>query len=227
MKKRFSRIAGVVTACVITALLLSMLSQLTVRKDYRREKGTFLEKAGDCDVLFFGNSRMRDSVFPMEMWSEFGIAGYNLGFPGTSVQGSYWVLLNALERADPELIVVDCGHLSWTTEKAMPYIQLSMPVFPFSLTKIRTALDLFPLEEYSFDDMFSVIWSFSKFHSRWAELDAGDFYRDKNDALGGCECIGRTAPAFADSTPADTDPTRIETNLDICAALPERTLNAA
>lgn len=214
MKKRFSRIAGVITACVITALLLSSLSLLTVWKDFYREKGTFLDKAGDCDVLFLGNSRVRDSIFPMEMWGEFGLAGYNLGFPGTSVQVSYWVLLNALEHADPELVVVDCGHLSWTTEKAKPYIQSAMPVFPFSLTKIRTALELFPLDEYSFDDMFSVIWSFSKFHNRWAELDAGDFYLDKNDALGGCECLGRTAPMYDSSTPADTDLTRIETNLE-------------
>ena len=116
MKKRFSRIAGVIAACVIIALLLSYLTVLTVWKETYKEKGTFVDKAGDCDVLLFGNSRIRDSVFPMELWNEFGITSYNLGLPGTTVQTYYWALVNALDYADPELVVVDCCLLARTTE---------------------------------------------------------------------------------------------------------------
>lgn len=164
MKKRFSRIAGVIAACVIIALLLSYLTVLTVWKETYKEKGTFVDKAGDCDVLLFGNSRIRDSVFPMELWNEFGITSYNLGLPGTTVQTYYWALVNALDYADPELVVVDCCLLARTTEESLSSIQAVMAAFPFSFTKVRTALDIFPLDEYSFDDMFAVIWPFSKFH---------------------------------------------------------------
>ena len=213
MKKRFSRIAGVIAACVITALLLSSLSSLTVLKTIYTEKNTFLDKAGDCDVLFFGNSRIRDSVFPMELWNEFGITGYNLGFLGTTVQSSYWALMNALDYAQPKVVVVDSCHLPGATEQAKPHVQSAMPVFPFSLTKIRTALDIFPLDEYSIDDVFSILWPFSLFHSRWAGLETEDFYNDKNNTLGAYGCVGLTAPIFDDGGPADTDHTRIEKNL--------------
>lgn len=213
MKKRFSRIAGVIAACVITAMLLSSLSVLTVRKEIYKEKGTFLDKAGSCDVIFLGNSRIRDAVFPMEIWGEYGITGYNLGFPGTSPQDSYWTLMNALDYAQPKAVVVDCCHLSSTAEETKPYVQSAMPVFPFSLTKVKTALELFPLDEFSFDDVFSVILPFSLFHSRWAELEAEDFYGDKNDALGACECIGAAMPEFDSTPPSDADYTRIEKNL--------------
>ena len=213
MKKRFSRIAGVIAACVITAMLLSSLSVLTVYKESYKVKGTFLDKAGDFDVLFLCNSRVWYAVYPMEMWGEYGITGYNLGFPGISPQDSYWVLMNALDYAQPELIVMDCCYLSWTEEESMPHAQAAMAAFPFSFTKIKTALDIFPPDEFSFDDTFSIIWPFSKFHNRWAELDAGDFYDDKSDALGGCESLVRTAPEFDDGGPADIDYTRIEKNL--------------
>ena len=213
MKKRFSRIAGIITACVITAMLLSSLSVLTVWKEAYKGKNTFFDKADDCDVLFFGNSRTRDSVFPMEIWGEFGITGYNLGLPGTSVQSSYWVMMNALDYAQPEVVIVDSSLLSCTTEQAKSYVTSGLPMFPFSLTKIRTALDIFPLDEYSFDDVFSVIWPFSLFHSRWAELDTGDFDNDKNDTLGAYECISVTRPEFDSASPSDTDYSRIEMNL--------------
>ena len=212
MKKRFSRIVGIITACVITITLLSSLLQLTVWKTIYKEKNTFFDKAGDYDVIFFGNSRVRDSVFPMEMWGEYGIAGYNLAFLGTSVQSSYWALMNALDYAQPKLVVVDSCHLWWTTEQAKPHVQSGMPVFPFSLTKIRTALDIFPVDKYSFDDMFSVLLPFSLYHSRWAELDAEDFHIEKNDTLGASECVGVVTPEFDNTPPSDTDYTKLEMN---------------
>ena len=214
MKKRFSRIAGVIAACVIIALLLSYLTVLTVWKETYKEKGTFVDKAGDCDVLLFGNSRIRDSVFPMELWNEFGITSYNLGFPGTTVQTYYWALVNALDYADPELVVVDCCLLARTTEESLSSIQAVMAAFPFSFNKVRTALDIFPLDEYSFDDMFAVIWPFSKFHNRWAELEPDDFHNDKSDALGAFECVRSVVPEFDSTTPADTDYAKIEKSID-------------
>ena len=213
MKKRFSRIAGVIAACVIAAILLSSLSVLTVWKVVYEEKNTFLDKAGDCDVLFFGNSRIRDSVFPMEIWGEYGITGYNLAFLGTTVQSSYWVLMNALDYAQPKVVVVDSCHMTWTTEQTKSYVQSALPVFPFSLTKIRTALDIFPLGKYSFDDIFSILWPFSLFHNRWSALDTVDFFGYKNDSLGAGECVGVVMPEFDNSTPADTDYTKLEMNL--------------
>ena len=213
-KKRFCRIAGVIAAFVVIALLVSSLTSLTVWKTIYKEKDTFLDKAGDCDVLFFGNSRIRDSVFPMELWGEHGIAGYNLGFPGTSVQSSYWALMNALDYAQPELVVVESCHLSWTTEQAKPHVQSGMPVFPLSITKIRTALDIFPPGDYSFEDTFSVLMPLSLFHSRWSELEAEDFGGDKNNTLGACECVGAVRPVFDSGAPADADYTKVEKNVN-------------
>jgi len=40
--------------------------------------GGFLEEPGLYDVLFFGDSQFMNSMLPMELWAEYGIAGYNL-----------------------------------------------------------------------------------------------------------------------------------------------------
>ena len=62
---------------IIMALVVSAAGLLE-RKQSRNLFGGFLEEPELYDVLFFGDSQFMNAVLPLEMWEDYGIAGYNL-----------------------------------------------------------------------------------------------------------------------------------------------------
>ena len=67
---------------------------------------TFLEEPEAYDVLFLGDSRFMNGMLPLEIWEDYGIAGYNLSCHGSSLPVTYWSLCNALDYAQPKLVVI-------------------------------------------------------------------------------------------------------------------------
>ncbi len=175
MKKTFCRIMGLLLTLCLLVGMLSFLGELTRLKGDINRYENFPEAAGQCDVLFFGNSHMWNGVYPMELWAQAGIASYNMAYSTALMGGIYWVVRCALERSSPQVIVVDTYLIPNEDLVLLSYFQDAMAALPFSLNKIRTAYDICPPGEYPVEDRAALIWGFSKFHSRWPELEAVDF----------------------------------------------------
>ena len=67
------RILKVVAFCMLLFGVVAGISRLVERKESRQKMQPFLDRAGEYDVLFLGDSIMNTGVFPMEMWEKYGI----------------------------------------------------------------------------------------------------------------------------------------------------------
>ena len=78
--------------CAVLALMFFGTYRLLERKDGRVRVEPFAKEESDIDVLFFGTSHVVDGIYPMELWKDYGIASYNLGFNQCTMPTAYWLL---------------------------------------------------------------------------------------------------------------------------------------
>ena len=203
MKKRFwLRMAEALVFVVLIAAAFVMVSDVLVRKESRNLLGGFLEEPENYDVLFFGDSKLVTSVVPMEMWEEYGIAGYNLACYSALMPVSYWTLINALDYAQPELAVFSVN--GFTEEKKVshysPDVHTEMDFWPLTRNKVRMINDLMDnpenpdIADWEGNLYRNLKWEFlfpiGKFHGRWSELGKGDFEKRPRHVKGGEFMVG-------------------------------------
>ena len=185
--KKAMRAAGCIITVILTIGLLMWTSNLTERKDSSNKYSDFF-KDRDYDVLFMGTSHVINSVFPMELWKEYGITSYNCGGTSNYLPTTYWVLQNALDYVTPKVVVIDCLRLAM--DEKCPYLaraHYSLDAFPLSMTKINairdlmddpggnTALEAEKASNIAQSPTLELLENFTLYHSRWNELREDDF----------------------------------------------------
>lgn len=174
MRKHKAGLLIFIKICVFSLgliLLVTGLSKVLNRKteDYRLESFFTQEQ---YDVLFLGASHVRDGIFPMELWKDYGIVSFNFSGSTSSIAQEYWVMRNAFDYITPSLVVMDCSQLSYD-EKMSPtvgHLHEVIDPFPTSLTKVQAITDLTAPA-----DWMQFLWRFSYYHNRWSELSETDF----------------------------------------------------
>ena len=185
--KKAMRAAGCIITVILTIGLLMWTVNLTERKESSNKYSDFF-KDRDYDVLFMGTSHVINSVFPMELWKEYGITSYNCGGTSNYLPTTYWVLQNALDYVTPKVVVIDCLRLA--DDEKCPYLaraHYSLDAFPLSKTKIdairdlmdnpggNTALEAEKAANIAQSPWLELLWDFTLYHSRWNELEKDDF----------------------------------------------------
>lgn len=182
----FKKISAAFLTLLLTLLLLSGSTRLLERKDSRYKYDEFF-KEKNYDVFFLGTSHIMNGIFPMELWRDYGITSYNFGNHGAKIGTSYWAMRNALDYATPKVIVMDIQSMR-AMEKMdtnFAYEHLAFDAFPLSGTKILAVEDIFAgVTEESLNDRdtegerpskLGLLWDYSVYHSRWNDLNEGDF----------------------------------------------------
>lgn len=174
-------------SCVFVLLLCAVLSGVSVlveRKASRNQFGPFLDQPEQYDVLYFGDSSFVNCLFPMEIWEDYGIPGYNLSCYGNTMAVNYWVMMNALDYADPQVIVLAVNDVrkDLKVTGSSSDVHTAFDFFPLTRTKIRAIRDLMddPLavddEGNRYVDMkWEYLFTLGKYHSRWSDLQRSDF----------------------------------------------------
>lgn len=180
--KNIKHILHIVIFTAILALVLSGIGNILNRKYSRQKHCGFLEQKVDYDVLFLGTSHVINGINPMELYKEYGISSYNLSNHGCPMALTYWVMMNAFEIQEPKLVVVDLYGLRWEDklDKNTEYAHDALDGFPLTLTKWKSAWDLFDTVE----DRMQLAVPFAKYHGRWNEIDKKDFILNNNFAAG-------------------------------------------
>ena len=184
MKKKIGGFLKAMLFCALTLGMVAGVSKLVERKESIEKMKPFLDRAGEYDVLFLGDSIMNTGVFPMEMWEKYGITGYNIASYGNTLPISYWALQNALDYAEPKLVVLDVQGTSKTYKLSgnSSDVHTAFDCYPISRTKIAALDDLMD-DPYAVDDSgvayadmkWEYLFTLGKYHSRWSELGAEDF----------------------------------------------------
>ena len=189
--------------------MLIGVTRVLERKESRNKYEPFFEHAEDIDVLFLGTSHVLNGVFPMELWHDRGITSYNFGGHGNEIATSYWVMINALDYCEPDVVFIDCTYISNHAKGSLfSYMHQSMDAFPLTMNKIRASIDL--SDDPDSDWLVSqssqgaqtkartpmeYIWDYSVYHSRWNELTKADFVSDNTLEYGAESRIGIVKPA--------------------------------
>ena len=177
-------------------------ARLVERKQSRELFGDFLEEPELYDVLFFGDSQLMNAMLPLEMWEDYGIAGYNLACYGSVLPTTYWSLVNALDYAQPRLAVIAVNGMD-NPHKVTNYsgdLHTAMDFWPMSANKARMIDDLLSdpddpdytdVEGYRYRDLRGEFYfKLGKYHSRWSELTEKDFKAQPHHEKGGETLVG-------------------------------------
>lgn len=197
--KRLLRVLEALLFCAALFAVVFLAKNVLERKASSIRFDPLLERAQEYDVLFVGDSLMVNGVFPMELWEDYGIAAYNMSSYGNTLAVTYWTMMNALDYADPELIVVGVKDVDKPNKLtgSSSDVHTALDCYPLSLTKIRAVEDLMS-DPYSEDDQgnryadmkWEYYFTLGKYHGRWNEIGESDFRYDLNIQKGGEMAIG-------------------------------------
>ena len=202
-RKKLFRVIEGAAFCALLVCVIAALSWGLERKASVSRLGPFIERAGEFDVLFVGDSHVVNDVFPMELWRDYGIASYNIASYGNTMPVTYWTVMNALDYADPKLIVIGVmdvdAHYKLTGSSSD--VHTAFDGYPLSLTKIRAIEDLMA-DSYETDDdgnyyadmRWEYYFTLGKYHTRWNELRMSDFGYEPNRMKGAQMAIGVANP---------------------------------
>lgn len=205
MQKKIKIVVSCVITICLTVCFLFYLTNLMERKSSVIKYTDFFEQEEDFDVLFLGTSHVINGVFPMELWDKYGIISYNFGGHSNELATTYWVMENALKYTNPQIVVIDCMQLSSSCKSSdiFSFLHLSLDAFPLSETKVKAVWDL--LDDPVLDDAvekgmtrqsdeprtkMGLLWNYSVYHSRWAEIGQLDFEPDLTYEKGAESNIG-------------------------------------
>ena len=174
-------------SCAFLVLLLAVfagVSRLVERKESSNQFGPFIKEPEQYDVLFFGDSRFVNAMFPMELWADYGIPGYNLSCYGSTMPICYWSMINALDYGKPEVVVIAANgvrkdiKLTGSSED----LHSALDFFPLSLNKARAIEDLMDDPEMKTDEgaryvdlKWEYYFTIGKYHTRWSQLKKSDY----------------------------------------------------
>ena len=215
MRKIAKRLIGCAAILVLIAVMLAKAADVTELKLSRIKFHNFFEHAEEFDVLFIGSSHMVNGVFPLELWHDHGITSFNLGGHANHIPTTYWEYMNALDYADPDVVVIDCLMLGGTqkTTGRFSMVHRALDPFPLSVTKIKAAMDLSddPVTERLVADgsvvdserrsALGLLFNFGVFHARWSELTEEDFNPSLNIEYGAESRVQLAAPGVIAENP--------------------------
>lgn len=163
-------------ALVLAGILLGLflLNRGLMLQESNETVGPFLEEDQSFDVLFFGSSHTMCSVFPAQLWEDYGIRSYNLGGHGQSMAASYWTMRMAVERHKPKIAVLDV-YKTYDTETGtnIYYAHTSFDAYPLSLSKWQAVRGIYPEDRAS---QAELLFPLRLYHSRWDEWNSGMSY---------------------------------------------------
>ena len=192
----------ILESCVFVLLLsvsLAYCTRILERKASSNQFGPFLENPQQYDVLFFGDSRFVNCLFPMEIWEDYGIPGYNLSCYGNTMPVNYWSMMNALDYATPKVVVLAVNGVrkDLKVTGSSSDLHTAFDFFPLTRTKIRAIYDLTDDPRAADDDgnrytdmRWEYCFTLGKYHSRWSEISPGDFKGNPNVQLGADMMVG-------------------------------------
>lgn len=177
-----SKLKNCISFALFVVLLLGAIigcANLLEYKEARIKYTPFFESKTNFDVIFMGTSHMYNSILPMELWKEYGIASYNWGYSNCTPAESYYLLREIVKYTSPKVIVLDLyGLVEYNSNKNGKYQDnrieqqhVQFDSLPLSLNKIVGTQDIFDNYAHNYD----FLWNFAMYHNRWTELSQNDF----------------------------------------------------
>lgn len=144
-------------------------------------------KPNTVDVLFLGSSHGEFAFSPMELYSNYGLTGYNLCSGEQSIPLSYYWLLEALRTQQPKVVVLDCFFLFDYTGSPMntpePSVRRAIDPLRLSGVKLQAIREICELDQ-SYDPL-SYFFPVVLYHEAWQDYDLKRVFAPKERGVMG------------------------------------------
>lgn len=162
------RALKVCATLAVLALSLWFVNAALMRYETYDKYKTFMESKTDYDMVFLGSSHVLYAVNPMQLWQEWGIAGYNFGYHSLNIPMNFWQVQIAKNYHKPKAAMMDIAWL-WSDFKddkvGLPDAHNALDPFPLFHTKWQAVRDLCAKPE----SRIELLFPFYSYHNRWKD----------------------------------------------------------
>lgn len=106
---------------IVLVLLISVLGTVFTPKNVL---GTYADEPNySLDYIAIGDSECYTGLYPMELWRNYGYAGYNCGLSAMRIQDAYYQLVRVLKVQSPKVLLLESNmvfrHQGFSLETQM------------------------------------------------------------------------------------------------------------
>ena len=179
MKKYVMTFIKIIIFLFIFVVIFNQIDLITRRKYAYTKTKSFFEQEEDFDVLFFGSSHMINSVYPMQLWNDYGIVSYNMANHAERIAISYYNIQMTLQEKKPKLIVIDAFMANYWDKidfesNGEANLHNTIDIYPASLLKVKAIKDIYG-NKATLNKYIEYLFPFSMYHARWNAITKDDF----------------------------------------------------
>ena len=130
------------------------------------------------DLLILGNCESYESISPMTLWEEYGITSYIRGNPNQLISQSYYMLMDALERETPKVVLINIQAMMTESQDTEEYNRMTFDGMAWGRNKWEAIRE----DAMEGEKMAEYLFPILRYHSRWSSLRLEDFlyaFREK------------------------------------------------
>lgn len=149
------------------------------------------------EVFCVGPSNMASAIDPYQMYEEYGISAYNLGFVSQPPIGSYYWVKEAIKNHNIKAVVYEVKPISKKESKIESGARKSFDTMEWGLNKLQYAINYCKYSQLEADnknaegddsaegaEYINYLFPLSVYHSRWTDLKEEDFAVVTGDDIG-------------------------------------------
>ena len=123
------------------------------------------------DLLIIGNCESYENISPMELWREYGITSFIRGNANQLVSQSYYLLMDALERETPKVVLFNVQAMETAAQDTEEYNRMVFDGMAWGKNKWE-GIAASAMED---ENVIEYIFPILRYHSRWSSLEKEDF----------------------------------------------------
>lgn len=187
MKKVISVLSNMLKAALFLSIAAAVLYGINFVLKLKSIDGCYVaqmfekQQPDSIDVVFVGSSHVYTDVNPAVLWTEYGIASYDLAGSNQPLWNSYYYMKEAIEKQSPDLVVVDL-YRAIETRDVIDEARIAMNTLGMPDGENKTASIYASVEEE--EDALDYILNFPIYHTRYESLSENDFKLYNGDVNG-------------------------------------------
>ncbi len=185
MKKKISKLYFIVLPLCL-AILIFLQALLSPKYMETSPEGALIGEyyanAGGNDVVFVGDCEVYENFSPITLYEEYGIPSYIRGSAQQMIWQSYYLMEETLKYETPKVMVFNVLSMKYDTPASTgkasqreAYNRMTLDGMKWSASKWNSIKASMTEEEKERESMFTYLFPFLRYHSRWSQLTKEDF----------------------------------------------------
>ncbi|MCR5249851.1 MAG: hypothetical protein K6E50_04530 [Lachnospiraceae bacterium] len=175
--------------------------------DYLSSVSELAETPKDSiDVVFVGSSHVYAGIYPSYLWTNYGIAAFDLAISGMDRDSAYYYLKHMFKTQSPKVAVVDVFPLTYEKHAVPGNIYRNYLSLPYSVDTLP-ALESYAAKDPTVsENMLDYLARWPIIHTRYRELQRRDFVNDEANLYARGEYLNWESNKAETIDPGEPDP---------------------